>query len=259
METADEGVTLMDHDHRPSGSIPPAPPRPTRRSLRSRRPSTALAVGTAVLLAFAVAAPGAGAATEHQTYALAGSIVIGPPPALTLPAGATFTATVDTTTGAVTNGHVSIPTFDRGAVSGPQADITITDAAPATGTLNPTTGVATLTSSFLVSLSIPSLSSVCTLGPLAVVLSTTGGSPITGTPPTGSLTATGFTVPAVAPSATCSAQNATLVNGFLGLPTSETSMTLRVRLTAATPVTTTTTAVPAPPAAPTPAQPAFTG
>jgi hypothetical protein len=94
---------------------------------------------------------------------VSGTIFIGSPPTLVLPAGSTFTATVDSTTGAITNGLVHIPTFPRGAV--PEADLTITDAVPATGTLDPVTGIATLTSSYIISISIPLLSAVCTLGP----------------------------------------------------------------------------------------------
>jgi hypothetical protein len=219
-----------------------------------RRPLTVIPMCGLVLLAVVAGAAPAGAATEQQTYSLTGTILIGPPPALTLPSGSTFTATIDTTTGAITNGHVSIPTFNRGAVSGPQADITVTDAAPATGTLDLTTGAATLTNSFLVSLSIPSLTAVCTLGPLNVTTSTSGGgSPLSGDPPTATLTATGFTVPAVVVSPTCSSVNAGLVNGFLGLPTEATSISLTVVHAQAAPAPTVVV-----PAAPT-VEPAFTG
>lgn len=222
------------------------------------RSALAIAVCGAFVAAALATAPAAHAVTEQQTYVLTGSILIGPPPALTIPAGATFTATVDLATGAITDGHVSIPTFDRGAVSGPQANITITDAAPATGTIDLATGAVTLTSSYLVSLAVPSLSSVCQITPVSVVTSTGGGgSPLAGNPPTATLTGAGFTTPAIVASPTCTDVNAGLVNGFLGLPTNETAMTITV-VRAVTPATT-TTAVPAQPVAPTPAQPAFTG
>jgi len=219
------------------------------------RPALALAKCGLLLLVMLAGSSTAGAATEQQTYTLTGTILIGPPPALTLPAGSTFTATVDTTTGAITAGHVSIPTFGRGPVSGPAADITVTDAAPATGTLDLATGAVSLSSSYLVSLSIPSLTSVCSLGPVDVTLTTSGGSPLSGDPATATLTAEGFTAPAVGVSPTCTAPNADLVNGFLGLPTNETSMSLTVVAQVAPP---TTTAPPAAPVAPT-AQPNFTG
>jgi len=222
------------------------------------RSALAIVVCGAFVAAALATAPAAQAVTEQQTYVLTGSILIGPPPALTIPAGSTFTATVDLTTGAITDGHVSIPTFDRGAVSGPPANITVSDAAPATGMLDLATGAVTLTSSYIVSLAIPSLSSVCEIAPVDVVTSTAGGgSPLAGNPATATLTGSGFTTPAVVASPTCTDVNAGLVNGFLGLPTSETAMTITV-VRAVTPATT-TTAVPAQPVAPTAAQPAFTG
>jgi hypothetical protein len=177
------------------------------------------------------AIPAAGADTVQQTYAISGTIFIKSPPTLVLPTASTFTATVDTETGALTNGMVSIPTFPRGAV--PEAYLTITDASPATGTLDPDTGVATVNSSYNISLSIPLLSAVCNLGPVNVTLSTSnpGGSPITGNPPSGTLTAASFAVPGVTvQSPDCDAATAVAVNAAVGIPTSNTTMTLTVSL-----------------------------
>jgi hypothetical protein len=219
-----------------------------------------MAVITALLMAGVSTAPAASAASEQQTYTLSGTLNIGAPPALTLPAGSSFSATVDTTTGAITGGQTSIPTFTRGPVSGVPANITLTDAAPATGTLDLVTGAATLNTSFNVSIEVPSLSATCSLGPVPVTISTSssGGSPLSGDPATATLTASGFSVPAVVVSATCPLVTAGIVNAALVLPTRETSISLTVvRVVAPTPSTTPTTVAPAP--APVSVQPTFTG
>lgn len=200
----------------------------------------------------------AGAATESQTYTIAGTLSVGGPPALTLPPGSTITFDLDPATGAITNGVTSIPAFDRGDVTGPQAEIMLTDAAPGTGNLDPATGAASLAISFNVQLTVPLLDVVCTLAaPVTVNVSTAnaGGSPIVGDPATGVVTDAGFNVSAVAPSATCPEDSATLVNDFLVLPTDETSAAFTVtEVVAPAP-----TPGPTPAPTPAPAVPAFTG
>lgn len=200
----------------------------------------------------------AGAAVESQTYTIAGTLSVGGPPALALPPGSTITFDLDSTTGAITNGVTSIPVFNRGDVTGPQAEITLTDAAPGTGNVNLASGAGSFTISFNVQLAVPVLDAVCMLAaPVTVNVSTAnaGGSPIVGDPATGVLTDAGFAVSAVAPGVTCPEDSATLVNDFLGLPTDGTSAAFTV--TEVVPPTPTPTPTPTP--APAPAVPAFTG
>jgi hypothetical protein len=231
-------------------------PEPLRRTLAVVGVGALLSAGIVSASAGVVVATPAG--FEQQTYTLSGALSIGAPPSLTLPAGSTFTATVDLATGAITDGHTSIPTFTRGPVSGPPANITLTDAAPATGTLDLVTGEATLNTSFHVSIEVPVLASTCSLGPVNVPVSTSGagGSPLSGSPATGTLTASTFLVPAVVVSATCTQPNADLVNGALVLPNRETSISLTV-VRVVVPPTPPTTKAPAP--VPVAVQPAFTG
>jgi hypothetical protein len=185
----------------------------------------------------------AGAATSTETYGISGTLTIGPPPSLTLPAGSSITFTLDDETGAITNGQTSIPTFDRGAVSGPQAFITLTDAAPATGSIDPATGHAQITLTLAVGVDVPALSASCSLGDTVTVsLSTSnpGGSALAGDPPTGVLTATGISVPGVAASTGCELSVADVINDLIDLPTADTSFTLSV--SRASSVTSSTTA-----------------
>jgi hypothetical protein len=227
-------------------------------STRIIRPVKALAACAIILGAALTSIMPAGAAVESQTYSIAGTLSVGGPPALTLPAGSTITFDLDSATGAITNGVTTIPVFDRGDVSGPQAEITLTDATPGTGTLDPATGAGSFTISFNVQLAVPLLDVVCTLAtPVTVNVSTAnaGGSPIAGDPATGVLTDDGFDVSAVAPGVTCPEESATLVNDFLGLPTNETSAAFTV--TELVPPTPTPTPTPAP--TPAPAVPSFTG
>jgi hypothetical protein len=62
-----------------------------------------------------------------------------------------------------------------------------------------------------------------------------GGTPIIGTPATGTLTAASFSVPGVTVGPGCAADVDTAVNSALGLPTTNTTITLTVSL--APPVT----------------------
>jgi hypothetical protein len=102
---------------------------------------------------------------------------------------------------------------------------------------------------------VPLLSATCSLGPVNVTSSTAnpGGSPLQGNPPTGTLTATSFVVPAVVVSATCDQAAADAVNKTLVLPSNENSISLTV--VRVFPSRTTTTTAPAARAV----QPTFTG
>jgi hypothetical protein len=210
-----------------------------------------LAAGGAIVLVAGLSTYGlpASAATVPQTYSVAGSITVGPPPAVVLPAGSTITFDLDETTGAITNGATSIPTFLRGG-SGPQAAIIITDAAPFTGNLNSTTGAATVSFSFNVRIGI-SETVICDLaGPVNIEASTAnpGGSPLSGG--TATVTAAAISIPAVVEGPSCDASVVSAANDLLSLPDSAASATFTV---------TNTTPAPAPTPEPTPATPSFTG
>ena len=103
---------------------------------------------------------------------------------------------------------------------------------------------------------------VCALGPINVSAATSnpGGSPFTGTPLTGTLTAAGFTIPALSASDTCSADVVTAIGQVLGLPTTDSTLTLTL-VSIPGPPTTTTTAPTTTTAAPkvVVVQPHFTG
>ena len=196
------------------------------------RLSSWLAVSVVVAASMLTIAVGSADATGVQrTFAISGTMEVGGPPALTLPAGSTFTATIDPITGSFTDGLLSIPTFDRGPVTGPQANITLTQVGVASGALDPTTGVSSMTVTLEASLEVPLLSATCSLGPITSTSSSgnPGGSPFSGSPLTGVVTATGYTVSAAVGtvgSPTCDPDAASAINSILGLPTSTTSLSL---------------------------------
>lgn len=205
--------------------------------LRSRRPSVAI-LAAAILLGAALIAglasvADAGPVWVRRTFELSGTMEVGGPPSLTLPAGSTFTATIDPATGAFEDGQLSIPTFDRGAVSGPQANITLTQVDPAVGVLDPVSGVSFMAVVLEATLEVPLLSAICPLGPIVTTSSSAnpGGVPFSGSPPHGTVTTAGFIVPAVVGvvgSPTCDPAQATAINTTLGLPTSATSLSFTV-------------------------------
>ncbi len=233
------------------------------RTIR-RVASASLLVVTVVASALAFGAPSSGATGVVRTFSLSGSIEVGSPPGLTLPAGSTFTATIDSVTGAFTDGQFLIPSFDRGPVSGPQAIITLSQIGDASGFIDPVTGAATITTTFGGTLEVPLLTATCPLGEMTMTSSTgnPSGSAFSGSPLTGTTTATGFTVPAIVGSdpvgplsfaaaaaiTECSTANAATINSTLGLPSSATSATF-------TAVETT----PTPGPSPEPVVPSFTG
>ena len=173
------------------------------------------------------------AAGVERTFSLSGTMEVGGPPALTLPAASTLVATIDPVTGAFSDGQLSIPSFDRGPVSGPQAIITLTQIGPATGVLDPVTGVSSMTVTLEAELEVPLLAATCTIGPITSTSSSggPGGSPLSGSPLTGVVTASGFPVPAAVGtvgSSTCDPASASAINAALGLPTSATSISFTV-------------------------------
>ncbi len=213
----------------------------------SRTARRLIATGATVALVSALAVGGttAGAAVVPQTYTVAGSIAVGPPPAVVLPSGASISFDLDETSGAISNGVTTIAPFERGG-TGPQADIIITDATPFTGNLNSTTGQAVVNFSFNVRIAI-SETVICDLGgPVNIEASTTnpGGSPLAGGLAT--VVAAPFSVPAVVEGPTCDSSVVSAANSLLGLPSSDSTATFTVTNTTPAPV-------------PAPAKPAFTG
>ena len=214
---------------------------PTSSRLRATRSRLALVVAAAaLLLSPALLLGGSVSATGvARTFTLSGSITVDTPPALTIPAGSTFTATIDPVTGGFTDGVLSIPTFDRGPVSGPQAYITLAQIGLATGSIDPVTGAATISTSFNATITIPLVaagaigtppptSASCALGPIVIASSTgtQGGSAFTGSPLTGTTAAIGFTVPAIVGSDAdplCTVAFASQINTVLGLPSTHTN------------------------------------
>ena len=186
-----------------------------------------------MMTAVTIVAGSADAAGVQRTFAISGSMEVGGPPSLTLPAGSTFTATIDAVTGEFPDGRLVIPTFDRGPVSGPQANITLVQWGAATGVLDPDTGISSMTVTLEASIEVPLLSATCPMGPITSSSSSgnPGGSAFSGSPLTGTVTASGYLVPAVegtAGSATCDPTEAAAINGTLGLPTSSTSLVFTV-------------------------------
>jgi hypothetical protein len=220
------------------------------------RRAVPFAAAVFVLAALVLPAGSADAVANVRTFELSGTMEVGGPPALTLPAGSTFTATIDPATGVFGDGQLSIPTFDRGDVTGPQANITLTQLSPAIGVLDPSSGVSTMVVALEVSLEVPLLSATCSLGPIITSSSSAnpGGVPFSGTPLRGTVTASGYTVPAVVGvegSPTCDPTQASAINATLGLPSSATSLSFTV-------VETTPAPTPEPPT-PEPVVPSYTG
>jgi hypothetical protein len=242
--------------------------RPAGRRKLGR--SLAAAVGAGALLSAGLFSTStATAATVTQNFTLAGTIVVasGANPVV-LPAGSGFSATVDTTTGAITNGHTAIPVFtisvDVGGNPVP-VDVTITDTLPADGNVNATTGAMNLSMHLSIGLNITALSALCAITPVNVQPSTAnpGGSPQAGTPLTATLTASAIGVPEIGdPDGTCSIASA--ANGLLGLPSDTGTMTITlvetdVPVTTTTSIATPTTKAPAAPAPAVKAAANFTG
>lgn len=80
------------------------------------------------------------------------------------------------------------------------------------------------------SIEVPLLSATCPMGPILTTSSTSGpgGSAFGGSPLSGVVTASGYTVPAVEGtdgSDTCDLTDAAAINATLGLPTSSTALT----------------------------------
>ena len=176
-----------------------------------------------------VAATPASAATEQMNFTLTGTVTIGTRD-IPLPAGSLWSADVDTATGAITNGQVSIPGI-ASVEMGLNVVTTISDATPSTGTLDLATGAIELTSSYKLNISLAALSVSCDLSPIAATPSTTGGADLAGSPATATLVDEGFSVPAATgtgATGACPDAIATAVSDGLGAPTTETSLSLTI-------------------------------
>ena len=223
----------------------------TERVGRKTQMGATAMLGAVLALVFSVfmAAAPAGAATSVMNFTMTGSTQFSGQPVQNFPSGSGFSGTVDDTSGAVTNGAFTIPAYDV-VVSGVTIHVTISDTAKVTGNINPTTGVATLNAHPKVTLFIAAASATCVLGPFTVVLKTSnaGGHAFTGNPLKGTLTANGYTIPAIAATGSCASLAAT-INTALGLPTTNTHQTSV--LTATNQAVTTTTAAPTTTVAPT--------
>jgi hypothetical protein len=223
---------------------------PDRTAGRPRRRLAAAIVAASALLlgSLAMSSP-AGAATEQINFTLTGSTTLGSQPPIDFPDGSGWSADFDTDTGDLTTGAITIPATTIEPIEGVQVGVSFLDAAPSTGFYDPDTGELEINGSFLISLSITILGATCDVGPLAANLSTSnaGGSPLTGDPATGVVTAINFTVPAVAVTDTCDAAAAGAINSTLGLPTSTSNITMTLVASdePVAPTTTTTATVPA--------------
>ncbi|MGZ4682970.1 MAG: hypothetical protein ACXWCM_01690 [Acidimicrobiales bacterium] len=225
--------------------------RTTSRTDGGHRPArlvTAVIAAAALLGASLAAMATAGAVAQQANYTLTGSTTLGTQAPIAFPAGSGWSADIDDTTGAITNGMITVPASTIEPVPGVPVGVTFTDAAPATGQFDSATGQMDVTGSFDITLSIAVLSATCTIGPLDVSLSTenAGGSRFTGDPATGTLTAVNFTVPALAVTSTCPQGAADAINTALGLPTGTSNLTITLVATdQPVPPTSTTTAAPA--------------
>ena len=118
-------------------------------------------------------------------------------------------------------------------MSGPQANITLVQIGTASGVLDPDTGISSMTVSLEATIEVPLLSATCPMGPITSTSSSgnPGGSPFSGSPLTGTVTAFEYSIPAVegtVGSASCDPTEAAAINDTLGLPTSSTALTFIV-------------------------------
>ena len=189
---------------------------------RSRGMRAAVVAGVMALLLGPAAA--AQAAVVPVNFNLTGGVLTIAGTPIEIPAaGASLGGDWDDESGAFT-GSLSIPPFsaevDPGLGFPVVLDVAIS-ATPVTGTVPPDGAVGTVTTALTVNVAVALLGASCSLGPVNLTLSTSlaeleGDIILTAT-------AEGFTVPP----ATCTDPSLdTLVNGALGLPTTETAVEL---------------------------------
>ncbi|MEI8264087.1 MAG: hypothetical protein WCG59_09635 [Actinomycetes bacterium] len=185
----------------------------------------------------------AGATTMTRTWTVQGVINFGQVSTI-FPTGSTFTATYDSSTGALTNGSLSVPEYIGTFGSSGTVTVNLSDQGDGTGTLA-ANGAATINDSLTASLLVSNLGATCDVGPMAITASTAdqGGSDFGGTPLVGTLVDPQFTAPSVTPSNQCNSLNAFILSLVLSLP-SQGDITMTLTQTSDdTPTTTTTSSV----------------
>jgi hypothetical protein len=212
---------------------------------RKLAPLVALVVASVVTpLALSSAA---GAATSVRTWTVEGTLNVGIV-SIPFPPGSTFTATYDSSSGALTNGTLSVPTYSTTWLGVPLA-VTLSDGGNATGTLA-SNGAATVNESVTATVDSGFIGAPCVVGPIAIAANTNsagGGVDFHGNPSTGTLTddGLGFDVPVALASGACTQQMADSLNSALPLPSSG-NVTVTLTQTSDVPTTPTTTPTTAP-------------
>jgi hypothetical protein len=187
---------------------------------RSRTVRAAVVAGVMALLLGPAAA--AQAAVVPVNFNITGGLLGIGAIGLPLPGGGTIAGDWDDVTGDFT-GNLTIPSFTVPASDDVPLELTVSiTATPLVGTVPPDGAAGTVTTSLTATINALAGVLVCDLGPIDLSLTTTlveldGVTTLVAT-------ATGFTVPAVAATATCAL--AGTVNDVLGLPTSESSLEL---------------------------------
>jgi hypothetical protein len=167
----------------------------------------------------------ASAAPVTVTYRLSGTMAIAGTE-LPLPDNATWTGRIDRAAGTITNGKSTIPDIViPPSESLPLAvTVKITDVAPSTGTVS-STGVVSLNVQYKADL----VGIGCAINPIAVSLSSAVGVNIDKGNSFAVLGATGFNVPAIPVTGSCSSAIADPANATLGLPSTDTAIQLTLQ------------------------------
>ena len=202
-----------------------------------------VALTIALALAMLALSSAGGAATTVRTWTVEGTVNVGTV-SVSFPPGSTFTATYDSSSGALTNGSLSVPTYNT-TYGGSPLSVTLSDGGNATGTLD-ANGTATINDSVTASVNSSSIGVPCDVGPMVIALNTHsagGGVDFHGNPSTGTLTddGFGFTAPAALASGACTQNVADVYNASLPLPDSGSMTVTLTQISDVTPTTTSTT------------------
>jgi len=202
-----------------------------------------VALTIALALAMLALSSAGGAATTVRTWTVEGTVNVGTV-SVSFPPGSTFTATYDSSSGALTNGSLSVPTYTT-TYRGSPLSVTLSDGGNVTGTLA-ANGAATINESVTASVNFSLIGEPCDVGPMAISLNTNsagGGVDFHGNPSTGTLTddGYGFTAPAALASGACTQSDADLYNNALPLPSKGDMTVTLTQISDVTPTTTSTT------------------
>jgi hypothetical protein len=202
-----------------------------------------VALMIALVLAMLALSSAGGAATTVRTWTVEGTVNVGTV-SVSFPSGSTFTATYDSSSGALTNGSLSVPTYNTTYAGYPLA-VTLSDGGNVTGTLA-ANGAATINESVSASVNFSLIGVPCDVGPMAISLNTNsahGGVDFHGNPSTGTLTddGYGFTAPAALASGACTQSDADLLTAALPLPSRGDMTVTLTQISDVTPTTTSTT------------------